>query len=126
MRFSVRTLVNLACQELEVCAKYALNLIVLLLRGSVMISNAKRDISDINQLLRDCAVTLQSVANYRLPAAMDKRLLWLAENKEQLNDAERQELLALSEFAEQRTLEKVQSQAILQRITAAIPDALPS
>jgi hypothetical protein len=91
-----------------------------------MISNAKRDRSDLNQWLRDGAATLPSVATYRLPAAMDKRLVWLAENKEQLNDAERQELLALSEFAEQRTLEKVQSQAILQRITAAIPDALSS
>ncbi len=91
-----------------------------------MIAKAKRDTSDMNQLLRECVATLQSVANYRLPAAMDKRLLWLAENKEQLNDAERQELLALSEFAEQRMLEKIQSQAILQRIIAAIPDALPS
>ncbi len=92
-----------------------------------MISNAKRDTSDINnQLLRECAEALESVANYHLPAAVDKRLLWLSENKEQLNDAERQELLAWSEFAEQRTLEKVHSQAILQRIAAAVPDALPS
>ena len=91
-----------------------------------MISDAKQDTPDVNQLLHDCAEALESVADYRLPAAVDKRLLWLAENKEQLNEAERQELLALSEFAEQRTLEKVQSQAILKRITAAIPDAFRS
>ena len=53
-----------------------------------MVSNAKRDTSDINQLLRECAAALQSVANYHLPVAVDKRLLWLAENKEQLNDSE--------------------------------------
>ena len=60
-----------------------------------MVSNAERDTSDLSQLLRECAVTLQSVASYRLPKAMDKRLLWLAENKELLSEAERQELLAL-------------------------------
>jgi predicted exporter len=95
-------------------------------REHVMTSKVKRDASDLNQLLRECAATLQSVANYRLPAAMDQRLVWLAENKERLHDAEQQELLALSEFAEQRTSEKVRSQAILQRITAALPDAMPS
>jgi hypothetical protein len=56
-----------------------------------MISNAKRDRSDLNQWLRDGAATLPSVATYRLPAAMDKRLVWLAEHQEQLNDADRQE-----------------------------------
>ncbi len=91
-----------------------------------MMSNTIRETLEMAQLLRECAATLQSVANYHLPDAIDKRLLWLAENKAQLNDAERQELLALSEFAEQRTLEKLQSQAILQRITTAIPDALTS
>src|SRR5262249_42264212 len=32
-------------------------------------------------MVRDCMVTLQAVAAYRLPAALDRRLLWLSENK---------------------------------------------
>lgn len=91
-----------------------------------MISNTKNDTSDMHRLLRECAEALQSVADYRLPEAVDQRLLWLAENKEQLDDVQRQELLALSEFAEQRTLEKVQSQAMVQRIRAAMPDMIQS
>ena len=66
------------------------------------------------------------MANYRLPDVVDQRRLWLAENKEQWDDTERQELLALSEFAEQRSLEKVQSQAMVQRLTVVIPDLIQS
>jgi hypothetical protein len=91
-----------------------------------MISNAKHNPSDGNELLRECAETLQCVANYRLPLAIDKRLQWLAENKEQLSESEREELLALSELAEQRTLEKVRSQVLLKRIAAATSSAIPT
>lgn len=91
-----------------------------------MISNANHNPANGNELLRECAETLQCVANYRLPSAIDKRLQWLAENKEHLSESEREELLALSEFAEQRTLEKVRSQVLLQRIAAATANATPS
>jgi hypothetical protein len=31
-------------------------------------------------VLRDCVTVLQRVAVYRLPPALDRRLLWLSEN----------------------------------------------
>ena len=72
-------------------------------------------------ILRDCATTLQRVASYRLPPALDRRLLWLSENKERLTDSEREELLALIEFAEERTLEKLEARTTLLRLAQTWP-----
>lgn len=72
-------------------------------------------------VLRDCLATLQQVARYRLPPAIDRRLLWLSENKQSLSSDERDELLALVEFAEDRTLEKAKAQATSQRLGALFP-----
>lgn len=73
-------------------------------------------------LLRDSASTLRRVAQYRLPPSIDQRLLWLGENKEELSESEQSELLELAEFAEERTLEKVQAQALLNRLSEACPE----
>lgn len=75
----------------------------------------------VESVILDCAVTLRRVAEYRLPTAIDERLLWLSENKELLTEAEHQELLALVEFAEEKTVEKLQSQAALGRIRQIFP-----
>jgi len=79
------------------------------------------DSTKVEPLLRDCVVALQRVADYRLPRAMDERLRWLGENQEQLTEAEHGEFLALAEFAEERTLEKVQAQAVLKRVREVCP-----
>ena len=72
-------------------------------------------------VLRDCMATLEQVARYRLPPAIDRRLLWLSENKERLTADEREELSALVDFAEDRTIEKVRAQATLKRLSALFP-----
>jgi len=73
-------------------------------------------------LLTDCAEALRGVAEYRLPAAVDRRLTHLAENKEALTPEERSELLALVELAEGRTLDKVKATAALKRLTSEFPN----
>ena len=73
-------------------------------------------------VLRDCVDTLSRMANYRLPNALDRRLLWLSENKELLDDAQRDELAALVELADHRALDKVQAKAVLERLTRIYPD----
>ncbi len=78
-----------------------------------------------DSVIRDCAETLRLVASYRLPTAIDRRLLWLSENKEQLAEQQREELLDLVEFAEQRTVEKLQAQATLKRIAETWPELIP-
>ena len=75
----------------------------------------------LDSLIQDCAATLERVAVYRMPAAMDRRLLWLSENKESLTQPEREELLALVDFSEDRTVEKLQSRVLLQRLAEACP-----
>ena len=72
-------------------------------------------------LLSECVAALQRLASYRLPPALDQRLLWLSENKENLSEAEREELHALVEFAEERTIDKLQAQATLKRIGEVCP-----
>ena len=73
-------------------------------------------------VLRDCIAALQRVSSYRLPPGLDRRLLWLSENKEGLTQEEREELLGLVEFAEERTVEKLQAQLALKRFAEIWPD----
>ena len=75
----------------------------------------------VDALIRDCAAAMQKVAAYKLPAALDRRLLWLSENKERLTEAEQDELRALVDFSEDRTVEKLQAKLILQRLADEWP-----
>ena len=80
----------------------------------------------VDALIQDCAVTLQNVASYKLPAALNRRLLWLSENKETLTESEREELLDLIAFSEDRTIEKLQAKVILRRLAQAWPQLFGS
>ena len=75
----------------------------------------------VESVLRECLAALERVGAYRLPPALDRRLLWLSENKGSITDAEREELLALVDFAEDRTVEKVQAQAVFRRLRGLFP-----
>jgi hypothetical protein len=75
-------------------------------------------------ILRDCVDTLRRMANYRMPSALDQRLLWLSENKEQLDETQREELFALVELADHRSLDKVQAKAVLEGLTRIYPDLM--
>ena len=80
----------------------------------------------VESLIQDCAATLERVASYRLPAAMDRRLLLLSESQEGLTEAEREEMLALIDFSEDRTVEKLQAKVILNRLEEAWPGLIGS
>jgi hypothetical protein len=75
----------------------------------------------VDAVIKECAATLQKVAAHKLPAALDRRLLWLSENKETLTSAEREELLALVDFSEDRTVEKLQANVLLNRLAHVWP-----
>ncbi len=75
----------------------------------------------LEEVLAGCVAALRRVADYRLPAALDCRLLWLSENKERLSEAEREELLATVELSEGCTVEKLQAKAVLQRLARLYP-----
>jgi hypothetical protein len=76
-------------------------------------------------VIRECAAALQRIATYRLPFAVDRRLLWLSENKERLTPEERDELLEVVEFAQERSAEKSQAQVLLRRLKELWPEAAP-
>src|SRR5438093_722193 len=79
----------------------------------------------VEAVIRDCAAALQQMAAYRLPPAVDRRLLWLSENKERLTPDECDELLAVVEFVQERTAEKAQAQVLLRRLSELWPGLSP-
>jgi len=62
------------------------------------------------------------IAAYTLPSALDARLLDLSERKESLTPAERDELLALVAFTQARSIEKLEAELAVRRLTDAYPD----
>lgn len=62
------------------------------------------------------------VAAYVLPPALDARMLELGERKEGLTPAEREELLALVAFTQERSAEKLEAELAVRRLTAAYPE----
>ncbi len=75
----------------------------------------------LDELLQQCAESLRRLAEYQLPPVMNRRLLSLSESKESLTQSEREELHALVELSEDRTVEKLQAKVLLRRLTEACP-----
>jgi len=73
--------------------------------------------------LRSSAAALRRLAGYKLPPALDRRILDLGERKETLTADERDELLAWVAFVQERSVEKLEAEAALRRLAAVYPDA---
>lgn len=78
--------------------------------------------SRVQAALRLGVDALKRVAGYALPAALNRRLQQLGENKEYLAEADHEELLALVTFTQQRTLEKLQAELALRELQTLLPD----
>lgn len=74
------------------------------------------------EALRDCVTTLRAVAESKLTASLQRRMHELGERKETLTKEEHDELLALVEFAEERTLEKLRAMLALKRLEQTAPE----
>jgi hypothetical protein len=72
--------------------------------------------------LRHGVNALKRVANCALPAALERRLQELGENKDQLGAAEHEELLALVTFTHERTIEKLQAQLAMHELEPFLVD----
>jgi hypothetical protein len=75
--------------------------------------------------IQACAVALRRLAEYELAPSLHNRLHALGERKECLSPAEHEELLALVDFAHQRTIEKLEAHVALDRLRTALPGVLP-
>jgi hypothetical protein len=76
------------------------------------------------QAIQACMVALRRMADYELDPSLHRRMHELGERKEFLSPGEHEELLALVDFAHQRTLEKLEAQAALDRLRTALPGLL--
>jgi hypothetical protein len=72
--------------------------------------------------LRSCRSALRRIAAFDLDPALNQRLLDMGERKEFLQPDEQAELLALTAFTQQRTVEKLEAELALQRLDALFPD----
>lgn len=74
--------------------------------------------------IQACAVALQRLTVYELDPPLHRRMRALGERKEFLSPAEHEELLALVDFAHQRTIEKLEARVALDRLRTALPGGL--
>jgi hypothetical protein len=72
--------------------------------------------------LSSCVSALRRMAEYELDPPIAQRLQRLSERKEFLDQDEHDELLALVDFARQRTVEKLEARLALQRLRDVLPD----
>jgi len=75
-----------------------------------------------NNALQASKAALRRIASYVLPVELDRRILELGERQAELTDEERAELLAWVEFTQQRTIEKLDAEVALRRLTAEFPE----
>ena len=75
--------------------------------------------------IQACAVALRRLAEYELAPSLHSRMHALGERKEYLSPTEHEELLALVDFAHQRTIEKLEARVALDRLHTALPGVLP-
>jgi hypothetical protein len=81
------------------------------------------DDSRVRTALETCATSLSKLASYHLEPALQHRLDDLGARKEFLDPIEHDELLALVEFSQRRTIEALEAQVALRRLREAFPDA---
>ncbi|HWE03367.1 MAG TPA: hypothetical protein VG326_13240 [Tepidisphaeraceae bacterium] len=68
--------------------------------------------------------SLRRAAGYELETPLADRMQELLERKEFLGAAEHRELLALAEFTQRRTIEKLEAELALKRLGEFLPDLL--
>lgn len=78
----------------------------------------------VKDVLRSCVTALRKVAHFELNSGLDQRLQELGERKEFLDEAERNELFALLDFSEQRTVEKLEAAKALQSLHDLFPEVV--
>jgi hypothetical protein len=72
--------------------------------------------------LSSSAAALRRLASYALPPELDRRILELGERKDTLTEDERAELMAWVAFTQQRSVEKLEAEVALRRLTAVCPE----
>ena len=72
--------------------------------------------------IRTVVASLRCAAGYELETPLAHRMQDLSERKEFLGAAEHGELMALVEFTQRRTIEKLEAELALKRLGEVLPD----
>jgi hypothetical protein len=78
------------------------------------------------ETLETCVLALRRMAEYELEEPIKRRLLDLSEKKEFLDEKEHDELMALVDFWQKRTNERLEAQVALKRLGELLPDMVPT
>lgn len=78
----------------------------------------------VRMALGSCVAALRRLAAYQLDSALDRRLQDLSEQKESLSPEAHEELMALVVFTQQRTIDKLEAQLALKRLSKILPDVV--
>jgi hypothetical protein len=78
------------------------------------------------EVLETCVLALRRMAEYELEEPIQRRLLDLSEKKEFLDEEEHDELMALVDFWQKRTNERLEAQVALKRLGELLPDMVPT
>jgi len=78
--------------------------------------------SQIHSAFEACVSALRRIADYELEPSLQNRLLDLGERKEFLSQAEYDELMALVDFTQKRTIESLEAKIALNRLHGAFPE----
>jgi hypothetical protein len=76
----------------------------------------------IRSALAPSVSALRRLARYKLEPPLDRRMHALGERKEFLGKEEHDELMALVNFAQRRSIEKLEAQVALKRLNELLPD----
>ena len=72
--------------------------------------------------IKAVVISLRGVARYELEPPLANRMQELAERKELLNANDHGELMALVDFSQRRTIEKLEAQVALKRLGEIVPE----
>jgi len=72
--------------------------------------------------IKAVVTSLRGVAGYELETPLADRMQDLSERKEFLSEDEHEELMALVDFSQRRTVEKLEAQVALKRLGEVVPE----
>ena len=76
---------------------------------------------DFQEAMASCVAALRRVASYELNPSLAGRMEEMGDRKEFLTPEQHDELMALVAFSQERTIEKLQAQSALNRLSAVFP-----
>lgn len=77
---------------------------------------------NLQSAVQACVIALKGFVNYDLTPSLDRRMRDLGERKGELTSEEREELLALVDFSQKRTIEKLRAKLALEQLQQILPE----